>query len=346
MREMYCDAQGSVRLIEAPDPEIQAPTDVIVQVSATTICGSDVHLVHGHLPTPWGFALGHEYVGRVVEVGAAVSQVKVGDRVVGPAAPWCGTCASCRAGQTQRCDRGGVLGSGDAWGGWGGAQAELIRVPWADRDLSIVPEPVTDAQALTVGDVLSTGWTAVSHAVTAPGATVLVLGCGPVGLSAVHTASLYGPRAVIAVDALPDRLEVARALGATHTLAADGDVAAQVAELTSGRGAEAVVEAVGLQGTITLAGQVVAVGGRISVVGIPAGPIQLPFADLLFKNVSWWSGLGDLRHMDMLLAMIAQGRLDPTPMFTSQRPFDEIELAFADMANRAPGVVKTLVTVG
>lgn len=345
MRQMFCDSLGSVGLTDAPDPKVETPTDVVVRVTATTVCGSDVHLVHGHLPTPWGFPLGHEYVGEVVEVGAAITRVRVGDRVVGPAAPWCGTCPACRRGQIQRCERGGVLGSGAGWGGWGGAQAEMLRVPWADQDLSPVPDGVTDAQALTVGDVLSTGWTAVRQSVTAPGQVVVVLGCGPVGLSAVHTAGLHGPRAVVAVDALPDRLEVARRLGATHTLTAGPDVAAAIEEITHGRGAEAVVEAVGLQATLATAGQVVAVGGRIAVVGIPAGPVELPFADLLFKNVGWWAGLGDLGRMGTLLELIADGRLDPSPMFTSTRPFAQIEAAFTDMADRTPGVVKTLVTV-
>lgn len=345
MRHMYCDSLGSVRLIEAVDPTVQAPTDVVVRVRATTVCGSDVHLVQGHLPTPWGFALGHEYVGEVVAVGDAVTRVAVGDRVVGPAAPWCGSCGACRRGQTQRCERGGVLGSGAGWGGWGGTMAELLRVPWADMDLSRVPDGVTDAQALTVGDVLSTGWTAVRQAVTDVGQVVVVLGCGPVGLSAVHTATLHAPRAIVAVDAMPDRLDVARALGATHVLEAGTDVAAAVAEISGGVGADAVVEAVGLPVTLALACDVVATGGRIGVVGIPAEPVPLPFAQLLFKNVTLWTGLGDLRHMDELLRFIADGRLNPSPMFTATRPFDEIEQAYVDMEQRAPGVIKTLVTV-
>lgn len=345
MRHMYCDSVGSVHLVEADDPAIQAPTDVIVRVRATTVCGSDVHLVHGHLPTPWGFPLGHEYVGEVVAVGDAVTKVAVGDRVVGPAAPWCGACASCRRGQTQRCDHGGVLGSGAGWGGFGGTMAELLRVPFADMDLATVPDGVTDAQALTVGDVLSTGWAAVRQAVTDVGQVVLVLGCGPVGLSAVHTATLHAPRAIIAVDAQPDRLEVARTLGATHVLEAADDVAAAVAEISGGVGADAVIEAVGLPATIGVACDAVATGGRVAVVGIPAEPVPLPFAQLLFKNVTVWTGLGDLSRMDALLALIAEGRLDPTPMFTTTRPFAEIEQAFADMEQRTPGVIKTLVTL-
>ena len=345
MRAMFCDAKGSVRLTRVADPEIVAPTDVVLKITATTICGSDVHLVEGHVPTPWGFALGHEYVGTVVELGGAVTSLAVGDRVVGPAAPWCSTCPTCRSGQTQRCPRGGVFGSGDAWGGLGGAQAEYLRVPWADQVLSKVPEAVTDAQALAVGDVLSTGWTAVRRTVHAPGGTVVVLGCGPVGLSAVHTAGLHGARRIIAVDTVPDRLSLAQRLGATHTVVANAATGDSIAELTEGRGADAVIEAAGAPAALATAADCVAVGGHIGVVGIHSAPVELDLADLLFRNVSIWSGLGDLTRMGVLLELIAAGRLDPSPMFTREYPFDAIEQAYAEVAAQGPGVVKTLITV-
>lgn len=345
MRAMFCAAQGSVRLTQVPDPEILAPTDALLRVRATTICGSDLHLVDGHMPTPWGFTLGHEYVGVVVEVGSAVSRVQVGDRVVGPAAPWCSSCPECRRGQIQRCTRGGVFGSGAGWGGLGGAQAEFLRVPWADQVLSTIPEGVGDAQALAVGDVLSTGWTAVRRTVHEPGAAVLVLGCGPVGLSAVHTATLYGPRQIIAVDAVPERLELARTLGATHTLDAGGDVTAAVAELTDGVGAHSVIEAAGAGAAFATASAAVAIGGSIGVVGIHSAPVELPMSELLFKNAAVWTGLGDLGRMDVLLALISAGRLDPAPMFTHDVPFEHIEDAYRAVVAREAGLVKPLITM-
>lgn len=344
MRAAVCPEQGTVAVTDVPDPELRAPTDVILRIRATTICGSDLHLRNGHIPTPWGFCLGHEYVGEVVEIGGAVSQVRIGDRVVGPAAPWCGSCPTCRRGRIQRCPRGGVFGSGAAWGDLGGAQAEYLRVPWGDRILSAVPDTIEDEQALTVGDVLSTGWTAVRRSVHGPGATVLVLGCGPVGLSAIHTASLYGPSRIVAVDSVPERLRLARALGATHTVGADEDVAAAIADLTDGLGAESVIEAAGANAAFATATAAVSIGGTIAVVGIHGAPVEVPMADLLTKNVSIWAGLGDLGRMDELLALIAAGRLDPAPMFTHHLPFDRIEDAYRMMDAGANGMVKPLIT--
>jgi alcohol dehydrogenase len=349
MRAVVVSAIDTYALAEVNDPVLTAPTDVLVRVRATTVCGSDVHLLAGHLGPvpPEGFALGHEFVGEVVAVGSAVLNFAPGDRVVSPAAPWCGTCDRCRSGQIQLCLRGGIFGAGPAFGGLGGAQAEVVRVPWADTCLSHVPESVTDAQALTVGDILATGWTAVYQAVTAPGQTLVVLGAGPVGLSAVHTARLHGVREVIAVDTVPDRLELARTLGADHVIDPSAqDVGAAVAALTSGRGAEAIVDAAGVPATIAAWAQVAAVGARVGMVGMPAGPVELVLGALQMKNVSLWTGLGDLGHLDMLLAMIAAGRLDPAPIFTETVPFDQIERAIAEFVARKPGLVKQLITVG
>lgn len=348
MRAVVVSATDTYSLREVPDPTLAAPTDAIVRVRATTVCGSDVHLIAGHMVPvpPEGFPLGHEFVGEVVQVGTAVLNLSPGDRVVAPAAPWCGTCARCRAGQTQLCLRGGIFGAGPAFGGLGGAQAELVRVPWADTCLSTIPADVSDAQALTVGDILSTGWSAVKQAVTAPGQTLVVFGAGPVGLSAVHTARLHGVREVIAVDTVADRLELAKTLGADHVIdPSTQDVAAVVASLTGGVGAEAVVDAAGVPATIASWVQVGAVGARVAMVGIPAGPVEMVLGALQMKNISLWTGLGDLGHMDMLLAMIAAGRLDPSPIFTEQVPFDQIEGAVAQFIARKPGLVKQLVTV-
>ena len=348
MRAVVVSAVDTYALTDVPDPVVQAPTDAIVRVRATTVCGSDAHLIAGHMGPipPEGFPLGHDLVGEVVEVGAAVLDVAVGDRVAAPAAPWCGTCAACRAGQIQRCMRGGIFGAGPAFGGLGGAQAELVRVPWADSCLSVVPDGVSDAQALTVGDILSTGWTAVKQAVTAPGQTLVVFGAGPVGLSAVHSARLHGVRQVVAIDTIAERLELALAMGADHAVDPSSvDVAGTVADLTGGRGAEAVVDAAGVPATIAAWVGVAALGARVGMVGIPAGPVPLVLGALQMKNVSLWTGLGDLGHMDMLLEMISVGRLDPSPMFTATVPFDAIEAAIADFVARKPGLVKQLVTV-
>lgn len=346
MRHVYVSDENKYALVEAPEPKILEPTDIIVKVRTTTVCGSDVHLLAGHMHTPWGFPLGHECVGTVHEVGAAIRRLKVGDSVAVPAAPWCGTCDNCRRGQIQACLHTGVFGSGKAFGNLDGAMAEYVRVPGADACVSIIPAGVTDAQALTVGDILATGWTATRNAVTAPGQTLLVFGAGPVGLAAIHTARLYGVARAIAVDTIPERLELARKMGADHTIdASREDVAGVVAKLTGGRGAEAVVDAAGAKATIDSWPVVGAVGGRVAVVAIPGAPVEINLGMMLFKNISLWTGLGDLGKMDMLLGLIAAGKLDPSPIFTETLPFDRIETAIAEFMARKPGLVKPLITL-
>lgn len=165
MKEVFVKDLKSYQLIDAPEPKIQSSGDIIVKVQATTVCGSDVHLLEGHMHTPWGFALGHEFVGVVHELGSDVKNFKIGDRVASPAAPYCGQCPQCKKGQIQACERGGIFGSGEGLGNLGGAQAEFVRVPFADSCVVKVPDSVSNAQALTVGDILATGWSAVKNAV-------------------------------------------------------------------------------------------------------------------------------------------------------------------------------------
>ncbi len=337
---------GHVELEDAPTPVVASPSDAVIRVTTTSICGSDLHLVHGALPSAPPYQLGHEYVGVVEAIGDAVTSLSVGDRVVGPAAPWCGTCANCRMGQIQACLRGGVFGSSPVFGGLSGAMSEQMRIPFADTVLSRIPDGVSDEQALLLGDVVPTGMTAVSHALAAPGGVLVVLGCGPVGLSAVVTAKLFGPAQVIAVDRVASRLSVAAELGATLTVdASTQDVAEVIMEATGGRGADGVVEAVGLPATIQQACDLVTVGGRIAVVGISAGAVELPMPQLLFKNVSLWTGLGHLGNIDTLLDLVARGVIDPTPMITDRTSLGDIETAFERFSDPANGVVKYAIEV-
>jgi alcohol dehydrogenase len=340
MKALVLEEIGRIVRSTVPDPELQDDNDVILQITGTSICGSDLHLMHGALPSEPPYVLGHEYVGVVQEVGAAVRGVAVGDRVAGPAAPWCGGCTRCRTGNHQACLRGGVFGSGPTFGGLGGAMAELLRVPFAERVLTRIPDGVTDEQALLLGDVLPTGMTAVRHVLPEPGGTLVVIGCGPVGLSAIHTARLFGPAAVIAVDRIAGRLDLAAKLGATHVVDATDDVATVVAEVTGQQGATGVVEAVGSPATIGQAISLAGVGGRVAVVGIAPSGVELPLPEMLFKNVTLWTGLGDLSHMDTLMDLTRRGVIDPTPMFTHRAALDDITKAFETFSDPANGAVK------
>jgi alcohol dehydrogenase len=337
---------GEVSVRDVPDPELLQPTDVLVRVQATTICGSDLHIVAGHVTPDAGFPLGHEYVGKVYATGSAVTRFAVGDRVTGPAAPYCRSCEMCQRGQHQLCSRGGILGCGPTIGGLGGTQSELLRVPWAEQNLVAVPDHLSDAAAIAVGDILPTGWTGVQQTDPRPGDTVLVLGCGPVGLSAIHTAKhLTSARQVIACDPLASRRKMALALGADAVLDSGPDSAEKIRELTEGRGADAIIDAAGVQPTIDLAADVVAVGGRISELGIAAQPFLIDFGALLMKNVRLWTGLGDLSQMELLMGCVANGTLDPTPLFTHTATLGEAPEIYQRLANGNTDIVKVLLTV-
>jgi alcohol dehydrogenase len=343
VRALVCEEFGQVVVRDVADPTVQAPGDVVVRVTTTTVCGSDVGLVHGHIPTEPGFVLGHEYVGVVEQVGEGVQRFRPGQRVVGPAAPYCGICPTCAAGQIQRCERGGVLGSGRPWGGYGGTQADRLRVPHADRDLVPIPDDLTDEQALFAGDILPTGWSAVRWTGIEPGDTLVVLGAGPVGLAAILTAQLVSPRAVVAVDPVRERRELATALGATTALDPTiDDVAAAVAEVTGG-GADGVVEAAGRPDTVLQATQLVRVGGTVAVVGIPPVPVELPTADLLMRNVTLRHGLGHLGDMGRLVGLIQAGRLDATALITHRYHGGQLAEAFHAFEGQQDGIIKPAI---
>ena len=345
MRALVCEEFGQVVVRDVAEPTLQDPTDVVVRITTTTVCGSDVGLAHGHIPTVPGFILGHEYVGVVEEVGAEVRRLSPGQRVVGPAAPYCGICPTCAADQIQRCERGGVLGSGKPWGDLGGTMAQRLRVPHADRDLVPIPDDLTDEQVLFAGDILPTGWSAVEWTAIGAGDALVVLGAGPVGLAAILTAQLRSPRALIAVDPLPERRELATRLGATATLdPTSEDVAEAVAELTGG-GADGVVEAAGRPDTILQATRLVRVGGSVAVVGIPPAPVELNIADLLMRNVTLRQGLGYLGDMGRLVALIRAGRLDATPLITHRFSGAQLEEAFHTFERQEGGIVKPAISM-
>ncbi|KAJ5089471.1 Polyketide synthase enoylreductase [Penicillium argentinense] len=347
MWHLVLEGINNFALKEAPEPTLQSPTDVIVKVSATTICGSDVHFVLGEIEeTPWGFPLGHECVGTIHQLGPDVRGFKLGDRVAVSPGVWCNQCDACRGYKYQTCESFGIFGSGKNLGDLGGAQAEFVRVPCADNTLSLIPDGVSDAQALTVGDMLCTGWTGVERAAVGPGATLLVFGAGPVGLCALHSARLQGVAKVIAVDVISDRLEVAKAMGADHVINASlEDVAEVVLELTDGRGAEAIVDAAGVKSTFNAWAPVAALNARISMVAIPSGPVELPLAQLQMKGITVWTGLADPNRTrrDFLLQSIRDGTLEPSLIFTETISFKNIVTGLQEFIERKPGLIKPLI---
>jgi len=327
------------------DPGIEDPTDAVVRIDTTTICGTDLHILKGDVPTVTeGRTLGHEAVGTVVEAGTGVVDVRKGDRVLVSCISACGRCAYCRRGLQSQCTSGG---------GWilghlvDGTQAEYTRTPFADTSLYKVPEGLTDEQVLFLADILPTGFEiGVKNGRVKPGDTVVVVGAGPVGLAAIMTAGLYGPGKIVAIDLDDSRLERARQLGADATINSSArDPVGELQEITDGLGADVVMEAVGIPETFELCCELVRPGGTVANIGVHGKPATLHLETLWIKSVTITTGLVDAASTPTLLKLVAEGRLDPTPLATHRFGLDGIMDAydvFSDAANT--GALKVVLS--
>lgn len=345
MKALVFDRVGEVKLREVDAPTIVEDTDVVLRVTLTAICGSDLHLMHGHIQTTPGYVLGHEYVGIVEQVGAAVKRFKRGDRVVGAGAPFCGLCDNCRKGHIYRCLRGGILGSGPEYGNLNGTHAEYVRIPHADASLIAIPGSLTDEQVLFVGDILSTGYFSVIKANVTPGSSVAIFGAGPVGLCAVAAAKLFNPKKIILVGRENQyRLDMGKKLGATHTiLSSEEPPLPAIMSLTDGRGADAVIEAVGSASTIQEAVRCAGIGSCVSIVGVSGNEVTLPMFEIFMKNLRIETGIVDLKYMRVLMDLIECGHLDLTPLVTHRMSLDSIESAMEIFEKRADNVIKIAI---
>lgn len=265
MKALCWHGKGDVRVDTVPDPKIKQPTDAIVRITSTAICGSDLHLLDGYMPTmESGDVLGHEFMGEVVEIGSAVTKLKVGDRVVVPFNIACGDCFFCDRGEFSLCDRSnpnaeiaakamgqspaGLFGYSHMLGGFAGGQAEYVRVPFADVGPLKIPNGLPDEQVLFLSDIFPTGWMAAENCGIEEGDTVAIWGCGPVGQFAIQSAWMQGAGRVIAIDRVPERLEMARTHGKAETIhATEDDVHDRLMQLTNGRGPDRCIDAVGAE---------------------------------------------------------------------------------------------------
>jgi alcohol dehydrogenase len=318
------------------DPKIERPTDAIVKIDTTTICGTDLHILKGDVPTVTeGRTLGHEAVGTVVETGNGVENFRSGDRVLVSCISACGRCVYCRKAMYGQCVSGG---------GWilghliDGVQAELARIPFADNSLYPVPEGLSDEQVLFIADIIPTGFeVGVLNGNVRPGDVVVVVGAGPVGLAAMMTARFLGPSKVVAVDIADSRLESARSkFGADITInSASDDVVEVVKELTDGFGADVAIEAVGVPETFELCTELVRPGGRVANIGVHGHPATLHLETLWIKNVTITTGLVDTHSTPRLLKLVSEGRLDPQPFGTHHFKSDEILDSYSVFADAA-----------
>lgn len=336
MQALVYHGPGEKEWESKSDPTIEQPTDAIVQIDTTTICGTDLHILKGDVPTVTdGRTLGHEAVGTVVESGSGVEDIQQGDKVLVSCISACGRCKYCRRGLQSQCLSGG---------GWilghlvDGTQAEYVRTPFADTSLYKVPEGLSDEQVLFLADILPTGFEiGVLNGGVKPGDTVVVVGAGPVGLAAIITAKLYGPGRIVAVDLDNSRLERAQEFGADVVINNSSEnVVERVHEMTDGLGADVVMEAVGVPATFELCTELVCPGGRVANIGVHGEPATLHLETLWIKSITITTGLVDAYSTLTLLNLVSEGRLDPTGLTTHRFELNEIMEAydvFADAAN-------------
>jgi threonine dehydrogenase-like Zn-dependent dehydrogenase len=318
---------GDVRVEEVPKPTIEESNDVLLRIDRAAICGTDLHPYHGRMEIEEGFVLGHEYMGTIEAKGDNVTWFEEGERVVGSFFVACGSCWFCRRGAYMKCAAIRVFGMGMAMGDLQGAQAEYVRVPQADLTLRKVPGDgeLADEDVLFVGDILTTGYDAVRKAGIQPGDLVAVVGCGPVGLCTIMSALALGAGKVVAIDMVPDRRKLAESLGAIAIDPKETDPEDVVRDLTEWRGADVVVDAVGHESALAATFPLVRMGGTISLPGMYVeDQASVPIGEMWLKNITIVAGVANIQaHMDELLELIRDGRIDPKVIVSHRLPLTE-----------------------
>jgi alcohol dehydrogenase len=327
MKALVYNGPGLKALEERPKPTLESPTDAIVKITKTTICGTDLHILKGDVPTcKAGTILGHEGVGIVDEVGSGVTTFKPGDRVLISCISACGRCDYCRKGMYSHCTTGGwILGNRID-----GTQAEFVRIPHADTSLHPIAQGSDEEALVMLSDILPTGFECgVLNGKVQPGSTVAIVGSGPIGLAALLTAQFYAPSEMIMIDLDENRLAVAKRFGATATVnSAHGDAAQQVMKLTGGRGVDTAIEAVGIPATFTLCEDIVAPGGTIANVGVHGCKVDLHLERLWSHNVTITTRLVDTVSIPMLLKTVQSKRIDAKQLITHRFKLGDILQAY------------------
>lgn len=328
MKALVYHGPGQRALENMPKPEIELPTDAIVKITKTTICGTDLHIMKGDVPAVTdGRILGHEGVGIVEQVGSSVSNFKAGDHVLISCISSCGRCASCKKGMYSHCENGG---------GWvlgvriDGTQAEYVRIPFADNSLYAVPEGADEEALVMLSDILPTGFECgVLNGQVKPGDTVAIIGAGPIGLAILLTAQFYSPAEIIVVDTDENRLKVAKKLGATQGINNGlGNASEKIMALTGGRGVDVAIEAIGIPESFDICQEIVAAGGHIANVGVHGKPVQLNLDVLWAQNITLTTRLVDTVTTPMLLKTVTSGRLQPKELITHHFTLDQLMQAY------------------
>jgi alcohol dehydrogenase len=334
MRAFVYRGPGKKSLEVHSRPELGAPTDAIVRVTKTTICGTDLHILKGDVPScEPGRILGHEGVGIIDAAGSAVTAFKPGDRVLISCITSCGKCVYCRKQMYSHCTTGGwILGNRID-----GTQAEFVRIPYADTSLYPLPDGVDEEALVMLSDILPTGFECgVLNGKVQPGATVAIVGAGPIGLAALLTAQFYSPAEIIMIDLDTNRLDVATRFGASATVhGADGSAVDAVMKLTNGRGVDTAIEAVGIPATFELCEKLVAPGGIIANIGVHGTKVDLHLENLWDRNITITTRLVDTVSTPMLLNVLRSKRIDPKLLITHRFKLDQILEAYETFGNAA-----------
>ncbi len=341
MKALVYEGSGKIALKDVPRPHIEQDTDVIVRVALTAICASDLHVIHWGYNRPPNKILGHEFVGVIDEVGSGVKRFKAGERVLGICTIQCGQCPECNRGFPVYCHN-GMRYSKEI----DGAQAEYVRIPFADASVEPIPDGISYEDALLVGDIFPTGFMGAQYGSIVPGDVVAVFGAGPVGLAAMEAARLFGPSQIIAVDILDYRLDKAREMGADTVINAQkDDVAQAIGAATGGKGADVSIEAVGSAPTLQGAIASTAKGGNVSIIGIFRDPVEIPMHTMVHQGLSIRMSVVNVSGIDRLMALVGKGKVDLKPIITHTMPLDDIERAYQMFDEKLDGCVKIALRV-
>ncbi len=343
MRALVYHGPGSRGWEERPRPVIQAPTDALVRITTTTICGTDLHILKGDLPAVVsGRILGHEGIGVVEQIGTGVTTFRAGDRVLISCITACGKCDYCRKSMYSHCRDGGwILGNTID-----GTQAEYVRIPHADTSLYHVPADGDEEALVMLSDILPTGFECgVLNGQVKPGDTVAIVGAGPIGLAVLLTAQFYSPGAIFMIDLDDNRLRIAQGFGATTAInSGDGKAVERVLELTGGTGVDVAVEAVGMPATFDICQSILAPGGHLANVGVHGKPVELHVEKLWDRNITLTTRLVDTVTTPMLLKVVQSGKLQPGKLVTHRFALDEVMKAYDTFGNAAKeGALKVIL---
>jgi len=346
MKALTFHGKHNIQYESIPDPEIIQVSDAIVKVNICAICGSDLHVYHEHEKgCDHGTAMGHEFSGELVAIGKEVKTMRIGDLVMSPFTTSCGNCFYCKIGLTCRCIHGQLFGWRENNHGLQGGQAEYVRVPLADSSLMKIPEGISLDEGLLLGDILSTGFFCARQAEIKPGNSYVVIGCGPVGLLAIMGAIEYGAEKIFAIDSVPERLTMAQKLGATTINVAHQGTLKVIKEETEGRGADAVMEAVGNSVTNRMAYDLVRPGGIISAVGVCTDK-HLPFSpsEAYNKNITYKVGRCPARYMmEQLVPLVQQKKYNITSIISHRMKLSEGVYGYDIFANKKDDCLKVVM---